>query len=163
MTNESKAAGTLLKYLKGALEEAGAELTVCELSFNEILESLYSSGEREYDMYFLGTNFDIVFNPAQSFDPDEAFEIVANITHIKDEELYKLAVDMNANDADDIAGYYTAWYRLQQRFIEVQPLAPIYSDVYTDFYVNTLRDYAINDYEGWAKAIVAARFSYEDE
>ena len=47
----------------------------------------------------------------------------------------------------------------QQRFTEVLPMIPVYSNVYFDFYTDTLQDYTVGEDVTWAQAIVGARLS----
>ncbi len=46
----------------------------------------------------------------------------------------------------------------------MEPLIPVYSNVYFDFYTRSLHDYFINSNSTWSRAIVASYMSdYQDE
>ena len=156
---ESKAAKLLEGYMAEASAHLGIELIVEDISFTDMLSELYSPGERPSDIYFMGSNFDEVFNPVSTFAVDEKYEGIANISHIKDERLELLAKVMNRIESGDVLGYYLAWYAFQQRFTEVMPMLPIYSDVYADFSCDMLIDYEIMPHEGWPQAIIYANFN----
>ena len=162
-TTGSGAAEKVAEYLTSALESLGVELEVVEIGFDEVLADLYNAGEREYDMYFLGSNFNVVFDPSITFSTDETYFNTANVTHIKDETLESLALDMRATEPGDVLEYYLKWYAFQQRVSELCPILPIYSDVYVDFYDEFLQDYDINAAQGWASAIVNAWFGEKEE
>ena len=48
------------------------------------------------------------------------------------------------------------WLALQIKVAETVPVIPIYSNIYFDFYVAQLQNYRVENYLGWANAIVAA-------
>ena len=162
-SRESRGAEAVLEYLIPAMEQLGIELVVEEISFDELLNELYKPGERKYDMYFLGSNFNAVFDITAAFSTDAAYDNVANVAHIHDPELARLAKEMNRVEKGDVTGYFTAWFAFQQRFVELMPYMPIYSDVYMDFYTNVLQGYYINAYESWGRAVVPAYFGYPEQ
>ena len=63
---------------------------------------------------------------------------------------------MRSTEPGDLAGYLENWLKFQQRFEEVLPMLPLYSNVYYDFYPKALQDYDIAAYPTWAQAIVPA-------
>ena len=54
----------------------------------------------------------------------------------------------------DILSYLKNWLDFQKRINETLPILPVYSNVYFDFYTNTLHDYAVGARSTWAQAIV---------
>ena len=135
------------------LKEAGILLTV-EAS-DSVLPMYYGQVERDYDMIYLATNFDVMFDPSPLVKPDGA----TNWTGIDDQELYDLAVDMRKTEPGDLISYCQKWIRFLERFAEVEPMIPVYSNVYHDFYPNVLRNYVINENSTWSQAIVPCYFS----
>ena len=88
--------------------------------------------------------------------PADAEIGAANRTAIVDEELYNLAVDMRRTEPGDVLAYCQKWVAFQERFAEVLPVIPVYSNVYFDFYDNTLQEYDITANQTWSQAIVKA-------
>jgi len=150
--------GYLEERLVKPLAEAGIKLTV--EGAEDLLSIYYSQEERDSDMLYLATNFDVIFDPAPYFEAGNP----ANRTRIEDEELYQLAVNMRQTEAGDLLSYCEKWLQFQERFNEVEPLIPVYSNVYFDFYTRSLHDYFINSNSTWSRAIVASYMSdYQDE
>ena len=150
--------GYLEERLVKPLAEAGIKLTL--EGAEDLLSIYYSQEERDSDMLYLATNFDVIFDPAPYFEAGNP----ANRTRIDDEELYQLAVNMRQTEAGDLLGYCEKWLQFQERFNEVEPLIPVYSNVYFDFYTRSLHDYFINSNSTWSRAIVASYMSdYQDE
>ena len=50
------------------------------------------------------------------------------------------------------------WISFQERYNEVLPAIPIYSNIYYDFYSNYLQNYNITNNVTWSQAILAAYF-----
>ena len=141
------------------LAQAGIVLTAEAKPMTELLQLYYRQQERDCDMIYLATNFSTLFDPSATFDPSDAFQGVNNRTGIADDELYQLAVDMRKTEPADVAEYCQKWMAFQQRFTEVLPMIPVYSNVYFDFYTDTLQDYTVGEDVTWAQAIVGARLS----
>ena len=105
-------------------------------------------------MYFLASNFDVLFDPAENFQPEGA----RNWTQVNDATLYSLAVSMRQVEPGDTLSYCQRWLSFQQRFVEDMPLLPLYSNVYFDFYPRELQGYAVNEYVSWAQAMTGTTF-----
>ena len=140
-------------FLAEPLKEAGIALTV-EPS-DSVLAMYYGQAEPEYDMLFLATNFDIVFDPTALF----AEGSPVNVHGVKDEELLKLAGDMRRTESGDLRTYCTKWVRFLEQFAETEPMIPVYSNIYYDFHTRLLRDYEINEASTWSEAVVGSFFS----
>ena len=138
------------------LYSGGFEIKVCPIPFNELLLQFYGMKEKAYDMCFLSSNFDLRFDPSVKFTMNEADEPVWGETGIADEELYELASEMRCTEAGDLGEYVEKWLDFQERFAEVLPMLPIYSNMYYDFYTEALQDYDIAPFPTWGQAIVPA-------
>ena len=79
-----------------------------------------------------------------------------NTTGISDQELYELAVDMRRTEPGDVLAYCQKWVAFEERFAEVLPMIPVYSNVYFDFYPRVLQNYNISANVNWGSAIVEA-------
>ena len=135
------------------LKQAGIRLTLTES--DRVLPMYYGQEERTYDMAWLATNFEVLFDPSPLFEPDGA----ANTTGIADEELYELAADMKRTQPGDLLEYCRKWIRFLTRFAEVEPMIPVYSNVYFDFYPDVLQQYDIMENITWSEAVVASYLS----
>lgn len=161
---EGNAVGDMLKetFVEN-LKAAGVALEVESLPFAELLKVYYRQTERDCDMIYLATNFASVFEPSRTFAPDDAYQGVDNRTGVADEQLYALAVDMRRTEPGDTLSYCQKWVKFQERWAEVLPAIPVYSNVYFDFYAPALHNYSVGANTGWADAIVGAYLSDADE
>ena len=138
------------------LAKAGVVVTVEAKPMAELLDVYYRNVEREYDLIYLATNFERVFDPSYTFSPADAYQGKSNRSGIADEELYRLALDMSLTAPGDVLTYCLKWVALQQRFTEVLPAIPVYSNIYYDFYIDNLRNYAVSADQTWAESIIRA-------
>ena len=143
------------------LAEAGVKLSVEQVPMEELLAEYYGQESRPCDMIYLATNFDVVFDPSENFRPvtDESLADTQNTTRIDDAELYSLAVDMRKTKPGDMLSYVKKWIAFEERFQEVVPMIPVYSNVYFDFYPRALHNYNISASISWGQAIVDAYMS----
>ncbi|MCX4317670.1 MAG: ABC transporter substrate-binding protein, partial [Lachnospiraceae bacterium] len=84
---------------------AGMEIKQTIMTFSELMENLNGLKENDYNMYNLATNY------YTTFDPEASYEIggVANVNHIADEELAKLAFDLAKVPNGDDEAYLAKW------------------------------------------------------
>ena len=143
----------LAERLAKPLAEVGIKLTV--ESADNLLSIYYSQQDRDCDMLFMATNFDLNFDPSVTFEPGGAL----NFTCIDDAELYELAVDMRRTEPGELLDYCKKWLSFLERFNEVEPLIPVYSNMYYDFFTRTLHDYEITANFTWSRAAVSAYMS----
>lgn len=143
---------TFLKHLA----QAGIRVTVEAVQMDELLQIYYRQVDRDCDMIYLATNFATVFDPSYTFHPGDAYQGSANVTGIRDDELYIRTVDMRLTEPGDVLNYLRKWIKFQERWSEVLPSIPVYSNVYFDFHIDTLQDYQISSGMTWADAIVRA-------
>ena len=160
-TEGSSIAESFEKNLIPNLEKAGIKLELVPMDFAQLLNQFYYPEYREADMYFLATNFDIVFDPTTAFitetDEETGEEIHTWVTTgCRDEELYELAVNMRQTEPGDVLTYCQRWIEFQKRFNEVLPMLPIYSNIYFDFYTVFLHNYQISENISWGQAIVGS-------
>lgn len=130
------------------LAEAGIQLTVTESE--DLLAEYYDHSNRGADMFYLAENFFVSYDPTASFEENGA----QNHTMIADKQLYNLAKAMRRTEPGDLLGYCRKWLAFQKRFIEVEPLIPVYSNVYFDFYTKALHEYDIKNNSTWSRAIL---------
>ena len=75
------------------------------------------------------------------------------------EELYQAALAMRQTEPGDVLSYMQHWITFQERFNEILPMLPVYSNIYFDFYTSALQNYLIESNVTWGQAIVAATLS----
>lgn len=141
--------------LPGAAE-AGIHLTLEPLDMPALLDQLYRRGERTADLIYVATNFDVLYDAAVHFSPDEEGAPIWSFTGLKDEALYEIADEMRHTEPTDYLTYIKHWLAFQERFAELLPAIPIYSNLYFDFYTNMLQNYNIASNVSWGQAIVPA-------
>ena len=152
---ESGIAAALEAHLLPNLTAAGIRAEIRSMPFGALMRQYYRQEPREVDLIFAATNFDVLFDPAPAFQPDGD----RNWTALQDPELYALADGMRHTEPGDLLGYCRKWLAFQQRFSELMPMIPVYSNVYFDFYPTVLQNYVIASNIGWSKAIVGAYMS----
>ena len=141
------------------LNQAGITLELVPMPMQELLYSYYRQTERTTDMIYLATNFHIMVDPSITYSTDKTLNHqIWNNTYSDDEELWYKAVDMRRTDPMDVFGYVTKWVSFQERYNEVLPTIPIYSNIYYDFYTDQLQNYYITGQVTWSQAILLAYF-----
>ena len=138
------------------LAEVGIQLTTVPLEFDSIVEAHNAHLFDSLDILYFGDNFNISFDPALFFRSGDD-PVVEDSLRSAYQELFVLSEDMAHTEPRDILGYMQKWIGFQEKFTELLPLIPIYSNVYFDFYTRELADYWIEEQPSWGLAIVPAR------
>ena len=153
---------TLQKNMIDNLNECGILLTLVPAPMEELLLSYYRETERTTDMIYLATNFHVIVDPSITYSTDDtAHHEIWNNTYSDDEDLYYRAVSMRKTDPQDVYDYVARWISFQERYNEVLPTIPIYSNIYFDFYTTQLQNYYITGHVTWSQAILEAYFGKE--
>lgn len=161
---EGNAVGDALNAtLTENLASIGVRLTVKAVPMNELLDIYYRRAARDCDMIYLATNFGTVFDPSTTYSTDAAYVKTVNRTGIRDSKLYQLAVDMRKTEPGDVLSYCQKWVAFQERWTEVLPAIPVYSNVYFDFYTTRLQNYRVTENQTWTQAIVGATLTQTAE
>ena len=141
------------------LNACGIKLTLVPTPMQDLFASYYRETERTTDMIYLATNFHVVVDPSITYSADdEAIHKMWNNTYSDDEDLYWRAVNMRKTEPGDIFEYVSKWVSFQERYNEVLPTIPVYSNIYFDFYVPYLQDYHITAHVTWTQAILESYF-----
>lgn len=149
---EGNRIGELLdKYMVPNLKTVGIGMTLQAVPMGEMSGKLYAQ-EREMDMFFMASNFDILYDPSQTFNPEDD----QSTTRQQDQELYDLAVAMNETEPGNTLSYMQKWIAFQEKFNSSLPVIPLYTNVYFDFYTSLLHDYTIATSTTWGEAVVGA-------
>ena len=141
------------------LAQVGIKVTLVPEDMEELLKSYYREKERTTDMIYLATNFHVMVDPSITYSTDDtANHQIWNNTYSDDEDLYYRAVNMRKTDPKDIYDYVSKWIAFQERYNEVLPAIPIYSNIYYDFYSSKLQNYWITAHVTWSQAILESYF-----
>lgn len=147
-------------YLRGMLERTlpamGISLVVEEMDFPTLLTHYYRQTDRTYNMFYMASNFGFVFDPYYDFNTADVYQGMVNTSGLKDEELMNLARDMRETDPADYRAYVDKWIVFQQKFAELMPMVPLYSNLYLDMHTDRLMNYDILGNTGWSYAILYA-------
>ena len=155
---------TLQENFIDYLNECGIQLTLVPMAMEELLKSYYRETERTTDMIYLATNFHVVVDPSITYSTDETVgHKIWNNTYSDDEDLYYRAVNMRKTEPGDVYDYVGKWIAFQEKYNEVLPTIPIYSNIYFDFWTNQLQNYYITAHVTWSQAILEAYFGEEPE
>ena len=155
---------SMQKHFFDNLEKAGIRVTPVPEKMEALLKSYYREAERTTDMIYLATNFHVVVDPSITYSADKTpGHLIWNNTYSDDEELYRLAVDMRKTPPGAVYDYVTKWIAFQERYNEVLPAIPIYSNIYFDFYTPQLQNYHITAHVTWSQAILEAYFGEDPQ
>ena len=146
------------------LAEVGIKVTLVPEDMEELLKSYYREKERTTDMIYLATNFHVIVDPSITYSTDKtAHHEIWNNTYSDDEDLWYRAVNMRKTDPLDVYDYVSKWISFQERYNEVLPTIPLYSNIYFDFYTSQLQNYYITAHVTWTQAILEAYFGEDLE
>ena len=139
------------------LNECGIQLTLVPAPMQDLFKSYYRDVERTTDMIYLATNFHVIVDPSITYYAlDEATHLMWNNTYSDDEDLYWRAENMRKTEPGDVYDYVSKWISFQERYNEVLPTIPVYSNIYFDFYVPYLQNYYVTAHVTWTQAILEA-------
>lgn len=128
------------------LAAAGMQINQTVVTFSELLTYYYdSSEENPYQMFNLANGFGNPYDIAYMYEPGSD----SNTNVLKDPEgteLYDLAVAMNQTEEGDDEAYGQNWLKFMQKWNELVPEIPLYSNDYHDFFTTKLHDYEEDGY-----------------
>lgn len=147
----------------GNLATIGIKLELVPEKMEDLLKSYYRQTERTTDMIYLATNFHVIVDPSITYSTDKTKNHeIWNNTYSDDEDLWYRAVNMRKTEPGDVFEYVSKWVSFQERYNEVLPTIPIYSNIYFDFLNSNLQNYWITGQVTWSQAILPAYFALED-
>ncbi|MCR5566096.1 MAG: ABC transporter substrate-binding protein [Clostridiales bacterium] len=152
---ENGAADLLKNNFIDNLTQAGVELEISKLPWEQLLELYYNPGDRDCDMILLGTNFGDVFDPSGEYDGNGT----SKRNGITDPKLAELAAAMRSTEPGNAPEYCRRWLAYLEERSDVAAEIPIYSDAYLDFHTTALQDYEPAPTGSWAIAIQNAYLS----
>lgn len=147
------------------LVAAGLEIRQSVMDFSQLLNWLYrdsSQGDQygvpKYGMFNLASNFYPIYDRSFSFTSDpEKVAAGWNTNFLFDEQLDKLTMDMVYGvESDNPEGYRKLWVDYIDRWNELLPDLPLYSNVYYTIFADKLKGYEESSLWGFDSAIVYA-------
>lgn len=114
---------------------AGVKINQTVMSFNELIT--YYQGKPGYHMFNMGVGFTPAYNQTQTY----KIGGTANYNQISDQELADLAAEMVLVTPGDDESFLAKWVLFQQKWNELLPDLPLYSNLYHDFYNVKLQNY----------------------
>ena len=151
-------AASLLNRLVPHLAEAGIRLELRPMDMKTLLRSYNDRDIEAVDMFYLGDDFNIEYDPQLFFlpgDPEAPYEDTLAWVHA---QMYEYARQMCETDPHDALGFVKKWIIFQDHLSDWLPMIPVYSNVYFDFYTGDLSNYNIRNYITWGTAIVPASY-----
>lgn len=125
---------------------AGIQINQNVVTFTELLQHYYDpSTENQYQMFNLATGFSNPYDVAYMYEPGSD----SNINCLLDPEgteLYNLAVAMNQSEEDNDEQYGENWVAFMQKWNDLMPEIPLYSNDYHDFFSTRLHDFEEDGY-----------------
>ncbi len=156
LPEESDVAAQMAPGLIQNLESIGVRVEKAVLPFEELLQHYYRQVDRAYDMFFMATNFTLTFDPYDTYNIADEYQGVFNVTGLRDKKLMELAENMRRTEPNDRDSYQEKWLAFQRYWVKVLPTAPLYTNIYFDFYRTDLQQYRPNSNWSWGNAILYA-------
>ena len=145
---------------------AGVQINRTEVTFSELLNYMYrdaSKGDQykvpTFGMYNLATNFYPAYDQSYYWTLDPVLvEQGYNSNYLFDEQMDKLSMDMVYGvESGDDEKYLGIWRQFIQRWNELLPEVPLYSNTYITVIPDWLLDYEQTAFWGFADAIIGAK------
>ena len=147
------------EYFISHLQEAGIRLTLVPMTMKDLLKAYNDRDAEDIDIFYLGDDFNIEFDPQLFFlpgDPEEPEEDTLAWVHA---QMYEYCRLMCETEPRDLLGFMQKWITMQEKLTEYLPLIPVYSNVYFDFYTSELQNYEVLKNITWGDAIVSAVYA----
>ena len=140
------------------LADAGIRVTLIPMDMKTLLRSYNDRDIEDIDLFYLGDDFNIEFDPQLLFLPGDASEPEQDNLAWVHARMYDLAHDMCETEPHDPLTFIKKWIKFQEELSDYLPMIPVYSNIYFDFYPRELQNYDILYYITWGDAIVPATF-----
>lgn len=146
----------VIPLVQAGMTAIGAQFEPEEIPFPELLEHYYRQRERTYDMFFMASNFNYLYDPYYEFNAADEYQGLINASGLQDVELMNLALEMRKTTANDLDTYIVKFLAFQERFAQLMPMIPLYSNVYVDFYADWIQGYNLLSGQTWSQAMLYA-------
>ena len=167
-SSEGNSVSDLLKVMLAeadATKAAGMQINQNVMTFSELLNFYYrdaSQGDKygvpTYGMFNLATNFTPLYDQSYSFTSDPQYVSQGyNLNYLFDDVLDWLSMEMVYGvESTDTQTYLILWQKFIQRWNELMPQVPLYSNVYITMYPDWLENYTQDSFWDFEQAIVYA-------
>lgn len=142
----------------------GMQINQTVMTFSELLNYVYRDGSEDakysvptYNMFNLATGYTPIYDLSNTYSSDP--DLIAqgyNTNFITDEELSTLAKDMVLVAPEDKELYRQKFVSFVDRWNELVPDLPLYSNIYHDFYNSKLQNYNLNAIWDMTEALIYA-------
>lgn len=147
---------------------AGIKINQTVMTFTELLNYMYRDGSVDakykvptYGMYNLATNYTPLYDPKTTFTSDpEMVKAGYNTNFLFDKDLEAYSKAIALTDSADRDGFKAKFVQYVERWNQLLPDVPLYSNLYHDFYNSKLKDYQKNPLIRVDKALL---YSYVEE
>lgn len=156
-TVDNAVADLIAQMLPENMRAVGMEIEQSSMQFAELYEyytqpntEKLPDGRNGYQMFNLATNFTAVFDPRFTYHTDPAYlGGNNNVSGLQDQELTDLAAKMLNLTGDQSEEFGEYWFQWQQRWNELMPLVPLYSNEYFDFFNPKLQNFNADSLWMW--------------
>ena len=143
---------------------AGIEIIRDEMTFTELLNWYYRDGSQDakynvphYNMFNLATNFTPMYDLTKRYSTDPAdLAMGLNTNFIIDDHLEGLANKMVLLDPEDRDTFVEVWEEFIVYWNDILVDLPLYSNIYHDFYIDSLKNFNNNSLIRTAQALLYA-------
>ena len=144
--------------------QAGMVIEETVMSFSDLMNYMYRDatvdaryGVPTYGMFNLATGFTQMYDQSFYYSTDPAYWGTYNNNFIADEQLADLAWNMVYGvEAGDDETYLDMWQQFMDRWNELLPDVPLYSNIYYTVFPDWLEGYSQSSYWDFSQAILYA-------
>ena len=142
---------------KANAHKAGIEWDIARGDFDALLELYYYAyeldpAERYYHTFNLATNFGVAFDPYYEFHSDW-LGTWYNSCQVNDPELDEIMIKMRGLAPEDKETFSKYWLEFQERWYEILPTIPLYSNEYYDVFRTEVKGFATTPFTDWSEII----------
>lgn len=136
---------------------AGIKWDIARGDFDALLKLYYYAfqlepEERYYHTFNLATNFGAAFDPYYSFHSDW-IGTWYNSEQLSDPELDEIMIKMRRLASTDLETFSKYWLEFQERWYELLPCIPLYSNEYYDVFRKEVKGFNTTPFADWADII----------
>lgn len=156
-TDENQVTDNVEIQFKANAHKAGVKWDIARGDFDALLALYYYAydldpSERYYHTFNLATNFGTTFDPYYSFHSDW-LGTWYNSEQLNDPELDEIMIKMRRLDPTEKAKFSEYWLEFQQRWYDLLPVIPLYSNEYYDVFRKEVKGFNTTPFADWADII----------
>ena len=136
---------------------AGVEWTITRSDFAYLLDHYYEGftmgADQKYHSFNLASGFTAIYDPYYSYHSQFADDVFRNPERVADAELDGYMVAMRGLEPTQVDEYSTIWLQYQQRWNEILPAIPLYSNQYYDVFGTHVVGFNTTPFVTWAQIV----------